>query len=284
MLRECHLKNLSILLRLSRKNLNGILKEIIASKILEVEMHKKKRSMHSYENDCSMFSIKSFYQSLQNAKNKKHPGVIAEVKKKSPSKGILRDNFVPSEIAIAYQIAGASCISVLTDKNFFGGCIEDMISVKKNCTIPILRKDFIIDPYQILQSRASGADCILLIVAALTPSLMIELEDQALSLGMDVLIEVHDESEVELALSCKSRLIGVNNRDLNTFKVDIDTSIRLNSYIPKNRLIISESGISSSENIRHLMKHNINSFLIGESLISAKSPGEALKTLISDFV
>ena len=113
---------------------------------------------------------------------------------------------------------------------------------------------------------------------------MIELEDQALSLGMDVLIEVHDESEVELALSCKSRLIGVNNRDLNTFKVDIDTSIRLNSYIPKNRLIISESGISSSENIRHLMKHNINSFLIGESLISAKSPGEALKTLISDFV
>jgi indole-3-glycerol phosphate synthase len=187
------------------------------------------------------------------------------------------------EIAIGYESAGAACISVLTDRVFFKGGIDDLMNVRKRCGIPVLRKDFVIDPYQVFQSRAYGADCILLIAAALELNQMVELEEVASSLGMSVLVEVHNEAELELALSCNSNLIGVNNRDLNTFTVSIENSLKLSSMLPKNKLAISESGISSHEDMQLLMDAGISCFLIGESLMKHEDPGMALEFLLQKF-
>jgi indole-3-glycerol phosphate synthase len=263
--------------------LSEILKKILASKHIEVKNDKKKRSLKSLEDDKDLFGIKSFEASLLSCINKKKPGVIAEIKKASPSKGVLKKNFNPLEIAIGYESAGAACISVLTDRVFFKGGIDDLINVRKRCGIPVLRKDFVIDPYQVFQSRAYGADCILLIAAALELNQMVELEEVASSLGMSVLVEVHNEAELELALSCNSNLIGVNNRDLNTFTVSIENSLKLSSMLPKNKLAISESGISSHEDMQLLMDAGISCFLIGESLMKHEDPGMALEFLLQKF-
>lgn len=264
--------------------MSEILRKILASKVIEVKKNKKLRSLTSLEDDKGLFKINSFEKSLLNCVVEKKPGVIAEVKKASPSKGILKKDFNPADIALSYESAGAACLSVLTDEVFFAGSINDLVEVRKNSCIPVLRKDFIIDPYQIFQSRAYGADCILLIAAALELSQMVEFETIAKNLGMDVLIEVHNELELEKAKSCKSNLIGVNNRDLNTFEVDIENSFRLNKLIPKNKLIISESGISSCENMRGLMCAGVYCFLIGESLMKHDDPGEALGLLLKNFL
>lgn len=230
-----------------------------------------------------MFELQPFEARLFEIADKKKPAVIAEIKRASPSKGILTENFSPSDIAAGYQSAGAACISVLTDKNFFKGSIDDLVEVRRVCQVPLLRKDFVIDPYQIYQARAYGADCILLIVAALSESQMAELEDVAMSLGMSVLVEVHTEPELERALSCKTNLIGINNRNLSTFEVDIKQSFRLKTIIPRNKLVISESGISSHENMKELMNIGVYCFLIGESLMRTENPGIALELLLQKF-
>ena len=262
--------------------MSKILKKILASKVTEVKKNKIQRSLISLEDDKDLFEIRSFEKGLLGNFNEKKPSVIAEVKKASPSKGVLKNNFNPVKIASGYESAGAACISVLTDEFFFKGSINDLVNVRKNCGIPVLRKDFVIDPYQVLQARAYGADCILLIAAALELSQMIELETVATNLGMEVLIEVHDEQELEMALSCKSNLIGVNNRNLNTFEVDIENSFRLRKLLPKNKLLVSESGISSFENIRSLMNAGVYCFLIGETLMKHEDPGEALASLLKN--
>jgi indole-3-glycerol phosphate synthase len=263
--------------------LSEILKKILASKTIEVEKNKKQRSLKSLEDDKDVFQINSFEKSLSKTSREKKPGVIAEIKKASPSKGVLKNNFNPTKIALSYECAGAACISVLTDNVFFGGSINDLLDVRKNSGIPVLRKDFVIDPYQIFEARAYGADCILLIAAALDLSQIIEFEAIAKNLGMDVLIEVHNKQELEIALSCKSNLIGINNRDLNTFKVDIENSYRLSRMLPESKIIVSESGISSFENMQSLMNSGVYCFLIGETLMKHEDPGEALSCLLKNF-
>nr|ADI17459.1 indole-3-glycerol phosphate synthase [uncultured beta proteobacterium HF0130_04F21] len=261
--------------------MSGILKKIIDHKLIEIERDKIDRSVNSLEEDIDLFDIRPFENSLKCSEDDEFPHIIAEIKKASPSKGLLSQNFSPSEIAKNYDTAGATCISVLTESEFFKGSLKDLLAVKKNCSVPILRKDFIVDPYQIVQSRAFGADCVLLIVAAIPKNLLFELEEQALSLGMNVLVETHNEEELEIALMCKTNLIGINNRNLGTFKVDINTSVRLCKEVPKSKLVISESGISSLSDLNFLMSKGIFCFLIGESLMKNENPGLALKSLLS---
>ena len=261
--------------------MSGILKKIIDHKLIEIERDKINRSLNSLKEDVDLFDIRPFENSLKRSDNKDSPKIIAEIKKASPSKGLLSKNFSPSQIALNYQKSGASCISVLTESEFFKGSLQDLLAVKKNCSVPILRKDFIVDPYQIVQSRAFGADCVLLIVAAVPKNLLFELEEHALSLGMNVLVETHNEEELEIALMCKTNLIGINNRNLETFEVDISTSARLCKEIPKNKLVISESGISSTSDLDFLLSNGIFCFLIGESFMKSDNPGIALKSLLS---
>jgi len=212
------------------------------------------------------------------------PAVIAEVKKASPSAGVIRENFRPAEIAASYQQAGAACLSVLTDEQYFQGCDDYLLQARQACALPALRKDFIIDRWQIHQSRALGADCILLIVAALQRDQLQELDGLAGEVGLDVLVEVHDEQELEHALSTQARLIGVNNRDLHTFTTDLATSERLRPMIPADRTMVTESGIHSREDVRQLQSSKINAFLVGEAFMRSEDPGVALQKLFFEGV
>jgi indole-3-glycerol phosphate synthase len=212
------------------------------------------------------------------------PAVIAEVKKASPSAGVIREDFRPAEIAASYQQAGAACLSVLTDEQYFQGCDEYLLQARQACSLPALRKDFIIDPWQIHQSRALGADCILLIVAALQRDQLQELDGLAGEVGLDVLVEVHDERELEHALSTQARLIGVNNRDLHTFTIDLATSERLRPMIPADRTMVTESGIHTREDVRQLQSSKINAFLVGEAFMRSEDPGVALQELFFEGV
>lgn len=205
--------------------------------------------------------------------------VIAEVKKASPSKGLLRARFDPAAIAESYQRHGAACLSVLTDTQFFQGSLDDLRMARAACGLPVLRKDFMIDPYQVFEARAAGADCILLIVAALTPARMRELEDIAIELGMAVLVEVHDGVELEAALKLKTPLIGVNNRNLRTFETALDTTLGLLDRIPAERLVITESGILGSEDVARMRAHKVHGFLVGEAFMRAPDPGAELERL-----
>ncbi|MDZ4731008.1 MAG: indole-3-glycerol phosphate synthase TrpC [Xanthomonadales bacterium] len=207
------------------------------------------------------------------------PAVIAEVKKASPSAGIIRADFNPADIARSYQAAGAACLSVLTDKNYFQGAAEYLQQARAACSLPVLRKDFIIDPWQVLEARVMGADCILLIVAALPLSELQKLEGLARELQLDVLMEVHAEAELELALQTQAQLIGVNNRNLKTFVTDIAVSERLRPLITSDRLMVTESGIHTREHVVRLQKSDIQAFLVGEAFMRADDPGDALKTL-----
>jgi indole-3-glycerol phosphate synthase len=207
--------------------------------------------------------------------------VIAEIKKASPSKGVLRENFHPAEIAASYAKHGAACLSVLTDKQFFQGDNEFLKQARAACEIPVLRKDFMISEYQIYEARAMGADCILLIVAALTSSQMKELEELAHSLYMDVLVEAHDGSELKKALRLKTTLIGINNRNLRTFETKLDTTLDLLSAIPNDRLVITESGVSTPADVARMRQHGVNSFLVGEAFMRASDPGIELARLFS---
>lgn len=205
--------------------------------------------------------------------------VIAEVKRASPSKGLLREDFDPAVIARSYEAGGASCLSVLTDEDFFQGSDRDLELARSACELPVLRKDFIIDPYQVYEARALGADCILLIVAALGDSALAELHGLAGELGMDVLVEVHDAEELERAQKLSPRLLGINNRDLRTFETDIETTLRLREQVPPESLLVTESGIHTREEVAYMREHGVHAFLVGEAFMRAADPGEALKAI-----
>ncbi|MEA3194123.1 MAG: indole-3-glycerol phosphate synthase [Betaproteobacteria bacterium] len=219
--------------------------------------------------------VRDFIAALQ----KKRPAVIAEIKRASPSRGILRADFDPAAIARSYEKSGAACMSVLTDKEFFQGDAEHLKAARAACELPALRKDFVIDPWQVRESRMLGADCILLIAACLSQQQMLELEGVALSLGMAVLVEVHDAAELERALELKTPLLGINNRNLKTFETRLETTIDLLPRVPAGRIVVTESGILQPADVARLRGHGVETFLVGEAFMRAKDPGEALHEL-----
>jgi indole-3-glycerol phosphate synthase len=212
------------------------------------------------------------------------PAVIAEIKRASPSKGLLRADFDPAAIARSYEAGGAACLSVLTDRQYFQGAPEHLVAARAACALPVLRKDFVIDPYQLYESRAMGADCVLLIAAALGADAMRQLEAIALGLGMAVLVEVHDAGELEAALTLTTPLIGINNRDLRTFETRLETTLGLRSRIPQERIPVSESGISSPAHMARLRSAAVHCVLVGETFMRAKEPGKALAGLLQTEV
>lgn len=223
--------------------------------------------------------IRDFVAAIEAKIELGQPAVIAEVKKASPSKGVIREDFQPAEIARSYEKGGAACLSVLTDIDFFQGCDEYLQQARAACSLPVLRKEFIIDPYQVYEARVMGADCILLIVAALGDAQMEELTGTALDLGMDVLVEVHDAEELARALPLNLPLVGINNRNLHTFETRLDTTLKLLDQIPDNRIIVTESGIHTPEDVALMRRNGVNTFLVGEAFMRAAEPGDKLAEL-----
>ena len=211
----------------------------------------------------------------------KRPAIIAEIKKASPSRGVLRADFDPAAIAMSYEHAGAACLSVLTDRQFFQGAPEHLVAARAACSLPVLRKDFVIEPYQVYESRALGADCILLIAACLAKEQMLELERTAKRLAMAVLVEVHDAAELESALELETPLIGINNRDLNTFETRLQTTVDLLPRVPGGRNVVTESGILSPADVAQLRVAGVEAFLVGEAFMRSADPGAALKRLFT---
>ena len=208
-------------------------------------------------------------------------GVIAEIKKASPSKGVIREDFDPAAIAQSYEKGGACCLSVLTDVDFFQGADEYLKMARSASTLPVIRKDFIIDEYQIYEARAMGADCILLIVSALSEEQLNQLHEVARSLGMDVLIEVHDGAELDIALKLDNPMVGINNRNLHSFEVSLENTYQLLSKIPADKIVITESGIHSPTDVAAMRQHHVNAFLVGEAFMRSKEPGECLAEMFS---
>jgi indole-3-glycerol phosphate synthase len=208
-------------------------------------------------------------------------GVIAEIKKASPSKGVIREDFDPAAIAVSYEKGGACCLSVLTDVDFFQGADEYLEMARSASILPVIRKDFIIDEYQIYEARAMGADCILLIVSALTSEQLNQLHDVALSLGMDVLIEVHDEAELDIALTLDNPMVGINNRNLHSFEVSLKNTYKLLKKIPEGKIVITESGIHTSEDVASMREHHVHSFLVGEAFMRSDDPGARLSEMFN---
>ena len=223
--------------------------------------------------------VRDFTAALRARITAREPAVIAEIKKASPSRGLLREPFVPAEIAASYERHGAACLSVLTDRSFFQGPCEDVIAARAACNLPVLRKDFVIDPYQIHEARAWGADCILLIVAALSLQRLRSLEQLACELGMSVLVEVHDAQELDTALALATPLIGINNRDLRTFQTSLDTTYSLLGRMPADRMVVTESGILQAADVAAMRSRGVHCFLVGEAFMRAPDPGEQLAAL-----
>ena len=222
---------------------------------------------------------RGFVAAMERAITEGRSAVIAEAKRASPSKGVIRERFDPAAIARSYERGGASCLSVLTDEDFFQGCTEYLVEARAACGLPVIRKDFIIHPYQVVEARAMSADCILLIAAALDDEKMAELNTLATDLGMDVLIEVHDREELERMLKLPNKLVGINNRNLRTFEVSLDTTLDLLDAIPADRIVVTESGIHTPEDVQRMREHDVNAFLVGESFMRAESPGDKLAEL-----
>lgn len=257
-----------------------ILKNILTCKAEFVAHAKRKRpakDMQHRAEDCE--SLYGFNDAIQKAIDENKPAIIAEIKKASPSKGIIRENFKPDEIAKSYADAGACCLSVLTDVEFFKGSDDDLKLARTACKLPILRKDFMIDPYQIHEAKVLGADCILIIVSALSDMHMQDLVGVANETGLDVLVEVHDREELSRGMMLRTPLIGINNRNLHTFETDLDTTLGLLTDVFHDRTVVTESGIHSQDDIKLLRKNNVNAFLVGEAFMKAKDPGEELKNL-----
>lgn len=262
--------------------MGDILKKILADKAIEVTTRAERKSLHvlSQQVETLQTPTRGFAAAIQAAIYKKKTAVIAEVKKASPSKGVIRERFDPAAIAQSYQDGGATCLSVLTDEKYFRGSALYLQQARAACTLPVLRKDFIVDAYQLYETRAMGADAILLIAAALGDPLMADLEQTALALGLDVLVEVHDAQELERALRLQTPLVGINNRNLRTFETSVQTTIDLLAHIPKDKLVVSESGLDSPEDIRQLTEQGVLSFLIGEAFMREEHPGKALAAMM----
>ena len=224
---------------------------------------------------------RGFVKAIETKLAQNLPGVIAEIKKASPSKGVMRPDFHPAEIAKSYAAAGAACLSVLTDVDFFQGSDAYLQEARAACDLPVIRKDFIIDSYQVYEARAIGADCILLIVACLDDDTLYQLNTLAHELGMDVLVEVHDLEELERALRLPNKLIGINNRNLRTFETSLDTTLSMLDKIPQDRIVVTESGIHTPEHVKLMRDHKINAFLVGEAFMVANDPGEKLAALFA---
>ncbi len=223
--------------------------------------------------------VRGFVASMKRRIAAGDPAVIAEIKKASPSKGLLREHFVPAEIAESYQRGGAACLSILTDHDFFQGHENYLMGARAACELPVIRKDFIVDPYQVYEARAIHADCILLIVAALEDARMEDLCGLAQELGMDVLVEVHDQAELERALPLNLPLMGINNRNLRSFETSLQTTIDLLDPVPQETIVVTESGIHSREDVQLMRDHQVNAFLVGEAFMRADDPGQQLNTL-----
>jgi len=259
--------------------MSGILQQILATKAQQVAAGKARTSLQDMRAAAAdMPAPRGFARQIR-ARAAKGPAVIAEIKKASPSAGVIRADFQPDRIAESYAAGGAACLSVLTDGPYFQGVNEYLQQAREACDLPVLRKDFLIDPWQIHESRVLGADCILLIVAALEPQRLQELDGLARETGMDVLVEVHDEAELEGALAGSATLIGVNNRDLRTFDTDLATSERLRPLIPPQRIMVAESGIRTQQDVQRLLRADIRAFLVGEAFMRAADPGSALQSL-----
>lgn len=257
-----------------------VLRRIIERKVQEVQERQASVSISDLQaRIASQSPCRGFYQAMQAKLAAGQSAVIAEAKKASPSKGLLRADFRPADIAASYERGGAACLSVLTDRDFFQGHEDYLIEARAACQLPVIRKDFIIDPYQVYEARAIGADCILLIVSALEDGPMQALHDLALELGMDVLVEVHDEAELERALRLSTPLIGINNRNLHTFEVSLDNTYRLLEKIPADRIVVTESGIHCRDDVQAMRAHQVNAFLVGEAFMRASDPGAQLAEL-----
>ncbi|HHU94516.1 MAG TPA: indole-3-glycerol phosphate synthase TrpC [Alcaligenaceae bacterium] len=260
--------------------MNDILAKILQTKKEEVAAARQLRSEADLLREAkSRKDVRGFLRALQAKISQNQPAVIAEVKKASPSKGVIRDNFNPTDIATSYAAHGAACLSVLTDMQYFQGAYDHLRQARAACALPILRKDFMVDPYQIIHARAIGADCILLIVASLSLNQLLEFEALAHELGMDVLVEVHDQAELETALNMKSVMLGINNRDLRSFETSIQNTIDLLPLIPEDKLVITESGILTVEDVKTMRDHKVNAFLVGEAFMRQPDPGVALEQL-----
>lgn len=259
-----------------------ILKRIVERKWAEVGENRKRRSLSDLQSDIRGQSApRGFVLSLQTALTGGRSAVIAEAKKASPSKGVIRADFDPATIAASYERGGAACLSVLTDVDFFQGCNDYLVQARAACTLPVIRKDFLVDPYQVIEARAIGADCILLIVACLDDGQMAELDACAKELGMDVLIEVHDHHELDRALRLGNTLVGINNRDLHSFDVRLETTFELLAAIPSGHVVVTESGIHTPADVAAMREHGVNAFLVGEAFMRVEEPGEKLAELFS---
>ncbi|NOX08999.1 MAG: indole-3-glycerol phosphate synthase TrpC [Gammaproteobacteria bacterium] len=261
-------------------NTPDILQRILQRKGEEIAERQARVSLDELRAQVAGASApRGFVQALRQKIENGQAAVIAEIKKASPSKGLLRENFHPAEIAQSYARGGAACLSVLTDIDFFQGADEYLLQAKAACELPVLRKDFMIDPYQVYEARAMGADCILLIVAVLDDVRMLALAQLAIELGMDVLVEVHDADELARALLLPVPMIGINNRNLRSFETDLQTTIDLLADIPDDRLVVTESGIHSAEDVQRMRTHDVHTFLVGEAFMRADDPGARLQEL-----
>ncbi len=259
-----------------------ILKKILHRKQQEIAERSKRLPIHLLQQLAENTEpVRGFVEAIERKLAAGQSAVIAEVKKASPSKGVLRADFRPAEIALSYENGGAACLSVLTDQDFFQGHEDYLKQARTACQLPVIRKDFIIDPYQVFEARAIGADCILLIVAALDDEQLEQLSQLAIQLDMDVLVEVHNEEELHRAMVANLPLIGINNRDLHTFETSLTTTINLLNFIPDETIVITESGILGKEDVALMREHGVNGFLVGEAFMRADEPGEALANLFN---
>jgi len=263
--------------------MSDILKKIVAVKHEEIAQAQRLRPLALVRADAeSRVMTRDFEGAMRRRIAQGEAAVIAEIKKASPSRGVLREPFVPADIAQSYAEHGAACLSVLTDRLFFQGAPDYLKQARASCDLPVLRKDFMVDPYQVYEARAMGADCILLIVACLEDGLMAELEAIAFALGMAVLVEVHDADELDRALQLKTPLVGINNRNLRTFEVSLDTTLSQLARVPPDRLLVTESGILAREDVTRMRDAGVHAFLVGEAFMRAPVPGEALARLFDN--